>query len=73
MQVKIYEYPNCTWKLEGDTFFCTHDEVEIETFTEDHMGFNGHYQTESEAYVCAECGEILDGCPAEDRAEAMID
>lgn len=69
MKIKVYVYPSCTWELEGDTFFCTHDEVEVESLTTDHMGFQGHYQTEQDAYVCAECGEVLEGSPEEDAVD----
>jgi len=66
--IKVEEIVTCTWRLDGDTFFCTHDEVNVEEFTNDHMGFEGHYQTESLGYVCAECDEVLEGSPEEDRA-----
>lgn len=67
--ISIIEYPNCTWEYEGGNFYCTHDEREVEMAVEDHLGFEGHYQTESEIYVCAECGESLEGSPEFDRAE----
>ena len=68
MKIKVIEIPSCTWELEGTSFYCTHDEFEVETFTEDHLGFDGHYQTESLGYVCADpqCGETLEGSPEED-------
>ena len=71
MIIKVFEIPNCTWELEGDYFYCTHDEREVETFAQDHMGFNGHYQTESLGYVCADpdCGEALEGSPEEDATD----
>lgn len=71
MKIKVYVYPSCTWELEGDTFFCNHDEREVETFTQDHMGFQGHYQTESLGYVCADvdCGGVLEGSPEEDAID----
>ena len=71
MKINVYFYPSCTWELEDDTFFCTHDEVETVEYTTDHMGFDGHYQTEEEGYACAECGEPLEGSPAEDRADYL--
>lgn len=75
MKINVYTYPSCTWELEGDTFYCIHDEREIESFTTDHMGFEGHYQTEEDGYVCADvdCGEVLEGSPAEDRADYLAD
>lgn len=71
MKIKVYEIPNCIWELEGNSFYCTHDEREIESFTADHMGFDGHYQTEEDGYVCADpdCGEVLEGSPAEDSID----
>ncbi len=69
MKIDIYDQPNCTWELDGDSFYCTHDEKEVVEYTNDHMGFNGHYQTEDEGYACAECGESLDGSPAEDALD----
>jgi len=68
MKIKVYEYPNCTWELEDGVFYCIHDEFEVEEFTTDHMGFDGHYQTESLGYVCSDpdCGEVLEGSPEED-------
>lgn len=73
MNIKITHYPSCTWELDEDTFFCGHDEVEVVEYVEDHMGFNGPYQTESEGYACAECGESLEGSPVEDRADATAE
>ena len=43
-------------------------EIEIETFTQDHLGFQGHYQTESRGYICGGkngCGITLEGDPDE--------
>lgn len=70
MKIKVCIYPSCTWELEGDTFFCTHDEIEIVGCVNDHMGFDGHYQTESLGYECADpdCEEALEGSPEEDSA-----
>jgi hypothetical protein len=71
MKINVIEIPNCTWELEGDTFFCTHDEREVEEFVQDHLGFQGHYQTEHLGYVCADpdCGEVLEGSPEEDAID----
>ena len=73
LHIDVRDVPSCTWQLDGGSFFCTHDEREIVEYVEDHMGFQGHYQTESTGYACAECEEPLEGSPAEDRYEAMID
>lgn len=72
-KINVYEYPNCTWFMDGDSFFCSHDEVEIVDYVEDHLGFQGHYQTESQGYACAECEEPLEGSPDEDRADALAE
>jgi hypothetical protein len=66
MKINVYEYPSCTWELEDGSFYCTHDEIEVVDYVTDHMGFNGHYQIEQSGYACAECGESLEGSPAED-------
>lgn len=68
MKIKVVEIPNCTWGLEGDAFFCTHDELEVVDCVEDHLGFNGHYQTEHKGYQCVDpdCEELVDGSPEED-------
>ena len=68
--IKIKYIPGCTWEFEGGMFFCLHDEdMEIVDYVEDHLGINGHYQTESKGYVCADCGEPLEGDPEADRAD----
>lgn len=68
MKIKVVVIPNCTWELEGDAFYCTHDEFEVVDYVEDHLGFNGHYQTEHKGYQCADpdCEEPIDGSPEED-------
>lgn len=73
MKIDVYFYPSCTWALDGDSFYCTHDEVEVETFETPYMSFNGVDTYESKGYVCAECGEPLEGSPEEDRAEMDCD
>lgn len=69
MNINVMHYPNCTWTLEGVSFFCAHDEIEVVEYVEDHMGI----ETRIEGYACAECGEPLDGSPAEDRADAIAE
>lgn len=66
MNISVREIPTCVWILDGDTFFCTHDEPVVVEYVQDHMGIDGHYQTESLGYECAECGEPLEGSPLED-------
>lgn len=75
MKIKVTEIPNCTWELEGDSFYCTHDEFEIVDYVEDHMGFDGHYQTEHKGYQCSDpdCEEPVEGSPEEDAYDAMVD
>lgn len=73
MKINIYEVPSCTWVLDGDTFFCTHDEVEIEQYETPYMTVDGVDFYDSEGYVCAECGEPVEGDPAADRAEMDCD
>jgi hypothetical protein len=54
-----------------------HADYEVEEVVQDHMGFQGHYQTESEVYVCGGelgCGvTIEDADPQLDRLEAQAD
>jgi hypothetical protein len=54
-----------------------HSDYEVETVTADHMGADGHYQTEGEVYVCGGplgCGITIENDdPALDRHEAMVD
>lgn len=42
-------------------FECTHEETKVETAVQDHMGFQGHYQTEHQVVVCAnpDCDETI--------------
>lgn len=68
--IKVKYIPSCTWELDGETFFCLHDEdIDIVDYVENHLGISGHYQTESKGYACADCGEPLDGDPEADRAD----
>lgn len=59
MKINVRE-EHTTWKLDGDTFFCEHEEVELVDFVQDHMGFDGHYQTEHQMYVCSDCDEEVE-------------
>ena len=61
MKINVRE-ENSTWKLDGDTFFCEHEEVEVVDCVQDHMGFDGHYQTEYKINVCCDCGSEVDDC-----------
>lgn len=73
MKIDVRIEPSCTWVLDGDSFYCTHDEVAIESYTIDYMTFDGPDQYEEEGYVCAECGEPLEGSPAADRADYIAE
>ena len=70
-QIDVQQVVTCTWELEGDSFYCTHDEFEVVEYVEDHLGFQGHYQTEHEGYQCADpdCEEPVEGNPAEDAID----
>lgn len=71
--INVKFYPNCTWILEGNNFYCCHDEIEIVTHYDDHLGINGYYETEHKSYYCAECGEQLDGNPDEDYEDLVVE
>lgn len=73
VHIDVRDIPSCLWELDGDTFYCTHDEIEVVEYTQDHLGVSGHYQTESDGYACAECGEPLEGSPAEDKLDGDFD
>jgi len=66
LHIDVRDVPSCTWMLDGGSFFCTHNEVEVEEFAENHIGYQGHYQTKSLGYFCAECDKPLEGSPEED-------
>lgn len=57
----------------GDSDSCEHEETYVDEAVEDHLGFNGHYQTEHSIYVCELCECTVDGDPAADRAEDAAD
>lgn len=71
MKIKVIEIPNCTWELEDDTFYCTHDEFTVETFEVDTMRNGEHDTYETQGYVCADpdCEEVLEGSPEEDAID----
>ena len=71
--IKIKELINCTWKLDGENFYCQHDEIEVVVYYEDHLGINGHYETEHRGCACVECGEPLDGDPDADRQDYIAE
>lgn len=79
----LYCYPHkyagiweCNDNNEGISDTHEHDDYEVEETVEDHLGFQGHYQTESSVYVCGGedgCGVVIEGAdPAEDRYEASL-
>ena len=72
--INVYNSPSSTRELDNGSFFCTHDEVEIEDAVENNIGPQGPHQTESKIYVCADpdCSEQLEGDPAQDSYESMI-
>ena len=61
----------------GASDSCEHESTHVEEAVQDHLGFQGHYQTESSIYVCDNCECQVDGDPeadaAEDRADAEAD
>jgi hypothetical protein len=67
MKIPVRYEPNCTWVLEDGVFCCTHDEVEVVEYTNMYMTNDGPEEYTSEGYECVECGEQLEGTPAEDR------
>lgn len=69
----IWECP-----VTGASDSCEHENgTHVEETVQDHLGFQGHYQTEHSIYVCDDCEEMVDGDPeadaAEDRADAEAD
>lgn len=52
-----------------------HDDepTHVEDAVQDHMGINGHYQTEYSIYVYDSCGMQADGDPMADAAEAAAE
>jgi len=50
-----------------------HEHTHVESVTEDHLGEQGHYQTESSIYVCDDCECQVDGDPTADAVEAKAD
>lgn len=71
MKIYIREEPS-TWVLDGDTFFCEHESLEIETCVENGMGFDGPYQNEYKIYVCSDCDSEVEGSPEEDAYDAAM-
>ena len=76
MKINVVEIPTCMWVLDGDSFFCSHDEIEVETIVSNRMDMHGNIdEDEDDFYVCVECRKILydRGDPAEDRAQAAAE
>lgn len=73
MHIDVIEIPNCTWELEGDTFFCTHDEPhDIVDYEDPYMDIGGNVSYyRSKGYVCCDpdCDERLEGSPEEDAVD----
>lgn len=64
----IWECP-----VTGASDSCEHESTHVESVTQDHLGMQGHYQTESSIYVCDNCECQTDGDPEADAAEAKAD
>ena len=72
LKIPVFFYPSCEWVLDGEFFFCSHNERTIFHFTNNRIDALGNlYETETPGYVCAECGEELEGFPELDHAEAI--
>lgn len=73
--IKVEDLTNCTWKLEGSNFYCTHDENEIVKYYEDYtMDLYGNIEEiETSGYACAECGEPLEGDPEYDHEDLIAE
>ena len=77
----LYCYPSDfagIWECPGGTSDThVHSDLEVKTVTEDHMGIDGHYQTEQRVYVCGGsqgCGVVIeDEDPDLDAYEARVD
>lgn len=57
----------------GASDSCEHESTHVEEAVQDHLGFQGHYQTEHSIYVCDDCECQVDGDPEADAAEAKAD
>lgn len=64
----IWECP-----VTGASDACEHESTHVESATQDHLGVDGHYQTEHSIYVCDNCEVTVDGDPEADAAEAKAD
>lgn len=73
MNIRIRYEPTCTWELDGGSFWCTHDEIEVVDYTYTSMSWDGPVEHESQGYACVECGEPLEGSPDADRAEMLAE
>ena len=60
--ILVREIPNCTWELEGDTFYCTHEDWHRETTEVDTMRNGEHDTYETPIAVCDDwdCEQTLD-------------
>ena len=61
-----------TYILEGTSFYCTHDDIEVETYWE-FPGYFSDVEVEKQGYICATCGEPLAGDPVADMAEMQAE
>lgn len=69
MNISVRYEPTCTWELDGDSFYCTHDITEVVDFTELYMTIDGAEERTGIGYECVECGEPVEGSPEEAREE----
>jgi hypothetical protein len=64
----IWECP-----ITGASDSCEHNDTHVEETVQDHLGAQGHYQTEHSIYVCDDCECQVDGDPEADAAEERAD
>lgn len=64
----LYQYPHRhagIWECvaTGESGSCEHEDTHMDSATQDHMGFQGHYQTEHPIVVCSACEVTVDEDP----------
>lgn len=69
IHIDVQYIPSSAWVLDGNNFFCAHDNIEIVNCTDDYAISDGYSPTDSRRYACAECAELLDGDPVADDEE----
>lgn len=68
MKIPVEIERSCTWVLDGDEFYCSHDEVDIVEYETMTMSNDGAVEHTSKAFACIECGEVT-GYPDEGCCE----